>query len=516
MKHSTRTIFVICIAAYIILGLIVVYLADLQIGDENWHLAASNLVAKGLIPYRDFPYFHMPLIPYFYGIWAYLFGSDFIVMRCVSFIMGLLTVIFIYRTASRLKGEYAGILAMIPLVFNFNITYNLTYYWGPLQNFLISIFCLSLVSRLKEEFKYSLCVIVLVLIQGVSYLIDYITVYALLFITFVSFINKENKKIAIWMVLSYIGTSALIYAPWLILARKEFIFDTFTHYFSQSYVMNQGKEFIDGYTPIIYAYDRFKQVLFLFRNYYLVLLLLVFLAGYFFYRRDQILRSVKGHAVYLILGMLVGLSFMFYFGLFGHHLEHVPYHTFPAWAVLAGCLLAKTAEYFKTDKARSIFAATLLLTAALNLFTQDIEGYVSSPNYSDAKFVNAIAAALKRHTVPEEKVFAFTSAYVLQANRQIFPDTIFEVSGTSLFNTISDEDAKMYKLLSHNILLGYFKDKKAKFVVLKIPGRLNKAPSVLRNRIEKALSENYSIVEKVYKYPGRDIPEPVVYIYKAK
>ncbi|MFH1202766.1 MAG: glycosyltransferase family 39 protein [Candidatus Omnitrophota bacterium] len=527
MKHNYyKIVFYICIISYFIIGLSVVYLSGLRVTDENWHFAASSLVAQGKLPYRDFAYFHMPLVPYFYGIGMFIFGSNLIVARLISFLLGLLTIIFIYKTARLLKGEYAGIFAMLIVIFNLDIIYNSIFYWGTLENFILSLFCLLLVSKTKPIIKYSLCTALLVLVQGVRYALDYMTIYTLLFVTFSVYLNRENKKAISSIILSYIGTSLIIYLPFLLIAPKAFLFDVFIHYFSYNFVFGVGKSINTTYTLAICIYDRIKMLLILFRNYYVLILLSLLSGIYAFYHYRLLLKGKKTlfsilitHKIYFIFLTLVMMNAIFYLAIFGNALQKFPYHGFPVLAILIGCCIKKILEHFNFHNEKLFFTIFLSAILFLNLFTQDIEGVINSPQYAGVSFLNKVTSAIQRHTQPGEKIFAFINGYVLHAHRQIFEDTVYELSSTSNFPYVPDKVAQEYKLLSPNIILSYFKDKKAKFIVLERPGRLDNLSTLVssdyKNEIESIINKNYILLEKVYKYP-EGVSGPVVYIYKAK
>ncbi len=53
-------------------------------GDEGYYSYASILVMKGWVPYRDFLYQQLPLLPYVYGAWMTLFGPSCTGTRGVS------------------------------------------------------------------------------------------------------------------------------------------------------------------------------------------------------------------------------------------------------------------------------------------------------------------------------------------------------------------------------------------------------------------------------------------------
>lgn len=522
MKHLTKVIFISLLCTYFFLGISTIFLADLELSDENWHFSASSLVAQGKIPYRDFAYFHMPLLPYFYGLIMFVFGTNLIAGRFVSFLLGFLTLIFIYLAAKRLKNEIAGIFAILLVVFNYDIVYYSTFfYWAPLENFLFSLFCFSLVSNLKPEIKYSLATALLVFAQGVRYALDYVTIYTLLFVIFTVFTNKKNKRVIAMVIVSYLGASLLLYLPGLLFAPKEFLYGTLTHY------VTKGGAFISGGydgKPLIWFYNRLKMLIVLFRNYYIFALSFLLMISYGLYQffhnaliRKNIISVILQHKIHSILISLFLLNAVFHLVIFGPHLRNFFYHAFPALAVIIGCSMVRITEYFNSYKVKLFFSYFVFLAVILSFFGQDLEIHISSPQYSGAKFLNEVSLAIRRHSDPEDKIFAFMNGYVLQAQRQIFPDTIYEISETSLFPKLSDQEAKEYHLLSPNILLSYFQEKKAKLIVLERPGRLDLATmKKYKDEVEKALSQNYYLAEKVYKYSRTELLEPVVYIYKAK
>src|SRR5258708_27183994 len=57
-------------------------------GDEGFYLMASRLVFEHRVPYRDFFFTQMPLLPYIYGLWMRAIGTSWVSARMLS---GLLT-----------------------------------------------------------------------------------------------------------------------------------------------------------------------------------------------------------------------------------------------------------------------------------------------------------------------------------------------------------------------------------------------------------------------------------------
>jgi hypothetical protein len=83
--------------------------------DEGQYIAAADLVAKGLLPYRDFPYLQTPLQPILFAPIAWLTpGWTLIALRLTDTLCVAVAILLIGQTASALaKDERAGVVAML-------------------------------------------------------------------------------------------------------------------------------------------------------------------------------------------------------------------------------------------------------------------------------------------------------------------------------------------------------------------------------------------------------------------
>ncbi len=95
--------------------------------DEGWYLYAGNMIRQGYVPYRDFPYFQSPVLPYLYAVIGGAFGITLDVGRVVSVICGLLTASLVAVTAYRLRGPWASILALLGFITSAYGVYHLVY-----------------------------------------------------------------------------------------------------------------------------------------------------------------------------------------------------------------------------------------------------------------------------------------------------------------------------------------------------------------------------------------------------
>jgi len=97
-------------------------------GDEGTYLLVSRLVIEGQLPYHDFYYPQMFLLPYVYGAWMTLVGYSWYGARLLSAFFSVALGLLLYRQAARRAGARAwGLLAAVLLTFT-----SLAFGWYPL------------------------------------------------------------------------------------------------------------------------------------------------------------------------------------------------------------------------------------------------------------------------------------------------------------------------------------------------------------------------------------------------
>ncbi len=116
-------------------------------GDEGYYLLASRLVMEGNIPYRDFFFPQMPLLPYVYGAWMRATEYSWVSARILSGGMAGLLGMLVYLRCSQQAGRTFGIIALFlytssSLVFPW-LTVAKTYSLSTLLLFLSYILCVS-------------------------------------------------------------------------------------------------------------------------------------------------------------------------------------------------------------------------------------------------------------------------------------------------------------------------------------------------------------------------------------
>jgi hypothetical protein len=112
------------VALYALLSLVFVVRGRLN-HDEGWYLYAGQLVWRGELPFRDFAFTQMPLMPYVYGL-AQLPEPSIYVGRLVSLAFGTAAVGLCVRVAWREAGRpAAAAVALLCVAFPTGV-YNLT------------------------------------------------------------------------------------------------------------------------------------------------------------------------------------------------------------------------------------------------------------------------------------------------------------------------------------------------------------------------------------------------------
>ena len=82
-------------------------------GDEGFYLLAAKLVFQGKQPYTDFFYPQMPLLPYVYGLWMWLFGFSWYAARLLSALLAVGTGLLLYKYVVSLTSKRRlGLLAV--------------------------------------------------------------------------------------------------------------------------------------------------------------------------------------------------------------------------------------------------------------------------------------------------------------------------------------------------------------------------------------------------------------------
>ncbi|HEY8490506.1 MAG TPA: hypothetical protein VIO14_05895 [Dehalococcoidia bacterium] len=141
---------------YLCLGLAYLVLGQPN-ADEGWYLYAGRLALRGELPYRDFAYTQMPLLPYVYGVPQALFGESVYLGRATSLLFSTGAAGLGALMARRYAGPPAGAAAAVVAgAFTYGIYHGTIVKTYALVSFLFVLTLYTLSLRLRDEIKYPL------------------------------------------------------------------------------------------------------------------------------------------------------------------------------------------------------------------------------------------------------------------------------------------------------------------------------------------------------------------------
>jgi 4-amino-4-deoxy-L-arabinose transferase-like glycosyltransferase len=94
-------------AAFVAQLLVFLPLSALRLidGDEGYYALGARLAVEGQVPYEDFFYLQMPLLPYVYGAWTEVFGESWYAVRSLSAMLAAALGVLVLRHALRRFGD---------------------------------------------------------------------------------------------------------------------------------------------------------------------------------------------------------------------------------------------------------------------------------------------------------------------------------------------------------------------------------------------------------------------------
>ncbi len=95
-------------------------------GDEGYYLLASDLVLGAKLPYRDFMFTQMPLLPYLYGLWTAVLGETWLTARLLSVAFAIALGVLLFDFARRRFGLVLAVVGLSLYVFS-----GLVFAWMP-------------------------------------------------------------------------------------------------------------------------------------------------------------------------------------------------------------------------------------------------------------------------------------------------------------------------------------------------------------------------------------------------
>jgi hypothetical protein len=436
----------------------------------------------------------------------------------------MLCFVLVWRLALKLGGKSAALIAGGLLLTNlFLVHYYTTFCYRVMEAFFMLVFFNILSGGLRDSIKYPLATFMLCLVVGIRYPVDIVSVLLVLYLIYVIYRNWHHKRvILISLAVAVLSLGALL-LPFIILAKDQFFFDTFTFNLKLS-SFNIESGIGEGLNIWNRLYAKLVDLAMVFHNFQAVVSILVGLLLYLLYSvlRSKTTKIAIKEAISKNQSLVFLLVFIVSYEVFCAVAIAEPAAilrslTFPAAAVLAGVGLSKVLADIKDNSATWLLYGLVTALIVITPFAQFVQGGglpALKWKSADVKYVLDVADRVASYTSEGNSVLTFTPSFVFQADRKLMPGTLMELF--NFFPTWETAKAQKYHLLNLDMLLDYLTSRKAGAVVLTefrfYSGKgQGKILDKYRTDIIRVLEENYYLAETV-PYPP-EIGIGNVYIY---
>ena len=366
------------------------YLALGQLNaDEGWYLYGGKLALQGLLPFRDFAYTQMPLLPYIYGV-LQIPSPGLVAGRLTSIAISLGAVGMGIVVARRYAGSRGGALAaLLFAAFTFGIYFNTIVKTYALVSFFFIATLFVLSSSVAEERRYPLALLfalaaALVRVTALLFVVP-ILVYVLLNA------NRWRTRVAVLLesALAVLVTGFFVLPDWP--AARWDLFDSHLRHWAGAQASTQIYHVLAERLPDIV--QQFGLVLVLFAG---ALYFLFHFKGirYFLGDRLPIWITALGLGLFAAAHLVNGLW-------------DVEYLVPAATALLPILAIVLSQVYEDLESLSRLFVQGILVVVLLLVPLSESIGHVDvTGRRLPLAEVNAAAAFIAEHSEPQDEVLA--------------------------------------------------------------------------------------------------------------
>lgn len=495
LQDRARIATLLGIALYIIGSWIYLELGQANT-DEGWYLYASKLVFQGALPYRDFAYTQMPLLPYIYGV-LQIVAPSLLLGRLTSIFISLGTLGMSVVIARRYAGARAGaIAALLFAAFTFGIYYDSIVKTYALVSFFFTAALFVLSSNLKDTWKYPLAL----LYAFAAALVRFTALFFLAPILLYVLVAAPRLKTRALMLLE--SAAATLVAGFFLLpdwpTAQWNLLDSHLSHWGSSPISDRVKDVLTARLPEIV------------HNFGPVLVLCAAALYFILLNRDA--KSWRRDPAPLLVAT-VGLI------LFGaSHLANgiweIEYLAPALIAFLPILAIALSRFYVETESASRAWVPVALIAVIILLplgeSTQHTDLTGGLPPLAE---IDQVADFVDQNSQPTDKVLTLESLYVaVDANRAVLPG--FTLAQFSL-QDVDTATAQQLHVVNYELVSDAIKQKAARILVLTDGdlGRLTGGDSPDSGDLQFALDQNYYEAETVTDFGQFD---ETVHIYLSR
>ncbi len=374
-------------------------------GDEGWYLYTSRLVFLGELPYRDFAYTQMPLLPYIYGVLQIVQPSLFLGrLTGVLISVGTLSMGIVIARRSG-GGRAAGIAALLFAAFGLGLYFNTIVKTYALVSFFFMATMFVLSSSLRDTSKYPLALLY-------AFGSAMVRVSALLFVAPVwlyVLIAAPSRRTRVILLLetAAVGLSAAFFLlPEWATARWD-LFDSHLRHWNNAPALTVFIRILTERLPDVV--QNFGPALLLFAA-SLYFLALDKETKPFLWHRLPVLISALGLTLFAAAHLVNGIWAVEYL---------VPAMT--AFLPMLAIGLSRVYEQ-QSRQSRGFVQGTLVAALLLLPMTESIQHIDFSGRRLPLSEIGQVAAYVATHSQPDDRIFALEALGVaVEANRSALP-----------------------------------------------------------------------------------------------
>jgi len=157
-------------------------------GDEHIYFHRAELLADGIIPYKDFFFAHPPMQLFIAAPIIKLFGFNFILLKSIPLIATIISALFLFLLMKKFS-KIKAILVVVLFLFAYNVMLEATYFLGI--NLTTMFLVISLYFLFEKKYLAAGLSSGFAGITGLYALIPVAVIFVFLFI---DFLKKQNKK----------------------------------------------------------------------------------------------------------------------------------------------------------------------------------------------------------------------------------------------------------------------------------------------------------------------------------
>jgi hypothetical protein len=416
------------VSLYALLSLAYIILGEAN-SDEGWYLYASKLVFSGALPYQDFAYTQMPLMPYIYGV-IQVIRPSLILGRLCSLVFSLGTLAMCVVIAKRCAGKWAGgVTALLLAVFTFGIYFNAIVKTYSLLSFFFAATLFVLTSKQSETRKYVLALafaFAAVLIRVTAF---FFVAPILLYLFVVAKCSLSRVLIVVESAAASLLAAIFLLPDWQ--AARWGLFDSHLRHWAGAGVSTQVYHILADRLPFII--ESFTPVLILF-----------IASVYFLLRHPQRRLWIRQHIDLMVFTASLGLFAASHLANGLWEIEYlVPALTnfFPVTAIMLDEVNRKLGDESRIFLQGALFAALLILPLDESIQHIDITG-----RRLPIAEIDQVANLIAQNSLPTDNVLALEALGAsVNANRSILPGLTLAQFSVQLMDT---ETARRYHVVN--------------------------------------------------------------------